>query len=650
MFTRRKFLRHATFVGLTLAALRTGSPSAAAVIAPNDSPAAPRALSHRRSRMAGHGPRKPGSAAASSILDPLSIPKFTEALIIPPAMPRHSEITLPGGRKADYYEIAVRQFQQQILPAGKPATTVWSFGSAAHPNTFNYPAFTIEAIVDRPVRIKWINDLKDPNTGEFLPHLLPVDQTIHWANPPGPRDGHNMDPTPYRGPVPWVTHVHGAHTHDESDGFTEAWYLPAATNIPAGYFEHGTWYEFFRNQFFRKWGVVWEPGTSLWFHDHALGMTRLNVYAGPAGFYLLRGGSADLPPGVLPGPAPAAATSPARRTTRSRSPSRTARSTPTARCSTRTPRVLRGLAAGTAADPVRARPGVRRAERRRADLEPRVLRQHDDGERPHLAVPRGRAAPLSLPRAERLQLALPHPEARSAGLRFWQIGADLGFLRRPSRSSSCCSRRRSAPTSSSTSRRADRHRIVLLNLAPDEPFGGGVPGVDFAPADPGIDRPRDAVPRRRPYVGDTSTAGVAHAAGTRRRSRTPLVRAVSLNEEDSRTVRIVNRGGDGRAARCATIPRRALRPGRRAARHAHGDHGARAAEVDRPDHRDPASTTTESGTSTTSRWTPTRSTCTSWAVRGGGARSAWTGTSAGPEPWETGPKDTVIAYPGRDHA
>jgi bilirubin oxidase len=63
--------------------------------------------------------------------------------------------------------------------------------------------------------------------------------------------------------------------------------------------------------------VDWEPGTAvfqypnqqrptaLWYHDHVLGMTRLNVYAGPAGFYLLRGGNQDLPAGVLPGPAPA---------------------------------------------------------------------------------------------------------------------------------------------------------------------------------------------------------------------------------------------------------------------------------------------------------------------------------------------------------
>jgi spore coat protein A len=42
----------------------------------------------------------------------------------------------------------------------------------------------------------------------------------------------------------------------------------------------------------------------MWFHSHELGMTRLNIYAGLSGFYLLRGGPADLPPGVLPGPAP----------------------------------------------------------------------------------------------------------------------------------------------------------------------------------------------------------------------------------------------------------------------------------------------------------------------------------------------------------
>jgi bilirubin oxidase len=198
---------------------------------------------------------------------------------------------------------------------------VWSYGSVNHPGTFNYPAFTIEADFQLPVRVKWINDLKD-SSGNYLPHLLPVDQTLHWANPPGGNDGRDMRPTfgstpaRYIGPVPIVTHLHGGHNAQESDGYAEAWFLPAANNIPGGFATEGTWYDFFRSEFQKKFGVAWETGTAtfqyendqragtFWYHDHTLGMTRLNVYAGPAGFYLLRRGPGDLPTPVLPGPAP----------------------------------------------------------------------------------------------------------------------------------------------------------------------------------------------------------------------------------------------------------------------------------------------------------------------------------------------------------
>jgi FtsP/CotA-like multicopper oxidase with cupredoxin domain len=103
-----------------------------------------------------------------------------------------------------------------------------------------------------------------------------------------------------------VTHVHGAHTSDESDGYAEAWYLPVANNTSADFAKVGTWYETFRRQFLDEQGVDWQPGSAtfqypndqaaatIWYHDHVLGMTRLNVYAGPAGFYLLRGGPFDL--------------------------------------------------------------------------------------------------------------------------------------------------------------------------------------------------------------------------------------------------------------------------------------------------------------------------------------------------------------------
>jgi spore coat protein A, manganese oxidase len=272
----------------------------------------------------------PGASAQAlpgGSLNPKSIPQFVEPLTIPGVMAPSSST-----KKLDYYEIAVRQFQQQILPAQDfqgipkqpfPKTTVWSYGTVDPEGAFNYPAFSIEAKAGKPVRVKWINQLVDAN-GNYLPHLLPVDQTLHWANPPGPRDSMgNMDPTPYTGPVPVVVHLHGAHVDPDSDGYPEAWWLPAAGNIDCkdeidypktsdtadDFYCHGS-----------KYGQV--PGardvlgqalyeyrndqraTALWFHDHSLGMTRTNVYAGPAGFYFIRGGASDLPsggPGELPG-------------------------------------------------------------------------------------------------------------------------------------------------------------------------------------------------------------------------------------------------------------------------------------------------------------------------------------------------------------
>ncbi len=258
-------------------------------------------------------------ALPGGTLDPWLIPKYATPLVIPPAMPRTGKIVQRMGRNIDYYEIAVRQFRQAILPAGLPMTTVWGYGSAHHPGTFNYPSFSLEAKWETPVRVNWINGLVDAN-GNYLPHLLAVDPTLHWANPPGPRDARprfKKTPGPYRGPVPLVTHVHGAHSTEESDGYAEAWYLPVANDIPAGFFKTGTRYDPFKTKFESLWQQPWDPGSAvfqyandqraatLWYHDHTLGMTRLNVYAGPAGFYLLRGGPSDLPAGVLPGPAPA---------------------------------------------------------------------------------------------------------------------------------------------------------------------------------------------------------------------------------------------------------------------------------------------------------------------------------------------------------
>ena len=291
--------------------------------------------------------RSPGMSAPEALaqipgdtLDPTSIPKYQTAMLIPPVMPRAGTITMPGGKPADYYEISMQQFDEQILPPGPPtnlpATTVWGYGAVSSASKrglllHHAPSLTIEAMWKRPVRVKWINELVD-SSGHYLSHLLPVDPTLHWANPPGGTAGRDMRPTftetpgPYTGPVPIVTHLHGSvGVGDESDGYAEAWYLPAANNIPAGYATKGTWYDFFAGKASSKFGVTWGPGfaifqypnnqraSTLWYHDHSLGMTRLNVYAGPAGFFLVRGGpegdkavldSRTNTTAVLPSPAP----------------------------------------------------------------------------------------------------------------------------------------------------------------------------------------------------------------------------------------------------------------------------------------------------------------------------------------------------------
>ena len=316
-------------------------------------------------------------------LDPGSVPKYITPLLIPPVMPKAGTIVQRGGKNIDYYEISMRQISQQILPAGLPTTTVWGYGAVTSASKnglliHNAPSLTIEAKWNAPVRIKWINDLLDAD-GNYLPHLLPVDPTLHWANPTngsqpeqygaGPRDSDPSmairmillyTPGPYTGPVPMVTHVHGmAGVGDESDGYAEAWYLPAANNIPADYATEGTWYNFFEGKAATNYGVTWGPGyavfqypnsqraSTIWYHDHTLGMTRLNVYAGPAGFWIIRGGPAG-DGAVLDSQTGSWRYSPdlhrkrttssrrTRPTTRSRSSSRTARSTPMARCSTPT--------------------------------------------------------------------------------------------------------------------------------------------------------------------------------------------------------------------------------------------------------------------------------------------------------------------------
>ena len=466
--------------------------------------------------------RLPGLSAPAALaqvpggsLDPTTVPKFRTALLIPPVMPRAGTIAERGGKNVDYYEISMKQFAQQILPEVFPATTVWGYGAVSSEGKrglllHNAPSLTIEARWEKPVRVKWINELVDAS-GSYLPHLLPVDPTLHWANPPGGAAGRDSRPDytgqptpgPYTGPVPIVTHVHGAvGVGDESDGYTEAWYLPAANDIPAGYAAEGTWYEFFAAKAAAAFGVAWGPGfatfqypnedraSTNWYHDHALGMTRLNVYAGPAGFFLIRGGPDDTVldsrtgrPASLPGPAP--------RENDRFPPNKRYREIAIALQD----RSFNADGSLFYPDSRVFFDGIVHGYIPEGEFSP-IWNPEFFGNTimvngntwPYLTVERRRYRFRFLNGCQSRFLILDF--GGIPGVEVWQIGNEGGFLATPVNLTADHGNRLLMALAERADVIVDFTAVpvgdhVLANVGPDEPFGGGVPGDDFEVADPG---------------------------------------------------------------------------------------------------------------------------------------------------------------------
>jgi FtsP/CotA-like multicopper oxidase with cupredoxin domain len=217
-------------------------------------------------------------------LDPNSIPKYVNELVVPPIYePTEVKDSLNCKVKSHDYQVTISQFTQQILPVGFPETTVWGYGSQVRdsetgeiiPDFRSTPGPTFEAIRHIPINVQWINNLTEPNP-------LAVDPTIHWANPNDiemPMPPFFTFPPGYplaQSPVPIVTHLHGGETEPSSDGYPEAWFTSEEAIKGPDFIK--SLYHYNNDQ---------DP-TTLWYHDHALGVTRLNVYMGLAGFYLLR--------------------------------------------------------------------------------------------------------------------------------------------------------------------------------------------------------------------------------------------------------------------------------------------------------------------------------------------------------------------------
>ena len=215
-------------------------------------------------------------------LDPKRIPKFVNQLVIPPVyMPTILRQPISGEVIGHAYKIEASEFQQQILPPGFGTTKVFGYsGMIQDPYTGravyykSAPGSTFEAIRGIPVHVQWINNI----TG---PHFLPVDPTLDWANPNSmsvPLPPFPSFPPGFplaQQPVPIVPHLHGGEHPSYFDDYPDAWFTA----------DGRTGMAFITNTY--TFPNVQQP-TALWYHDHTMGMTRLNNYAGLTGFYLLR--------------------------------------------------------------------------------------------------------------------------------------------------------------------------------------------------------------------------------------------------------------------------------------------------------------------------------------------------------------------------
>jgi spore coat protein A, manganese oxidase len=240
-----------------------------------------------------------GSETDAPTLNASGIPKFETELTGPPP------VFVPDSTgDADSYTITMTESTQSILPTPFPRTTVWAYAgnamdlvSGEEQYLSASPSASFEAVRGMPIRVEWNNSIEN--------HLFPVDPTLHRADPndmgmlyceDGVRDGEEMMGTPIsctqpyppgytfaQQPVPLVTHLHGGEVRSTSDGNPDAWWTADGVHGKAYSTEEPTT----QNAAVFSYPNEQQPAT-LWYHDHALGITRLNVMSGLAGFYLLR--------------------------------------------------------------------------------------------------------------------------------------------------------------------------------------------------------------------------------------------------------------------------------------------------------------------------------------------------------------------------
>ena len=207
--------------------------------------------------------------AAAGLSDPAMQPKFANP--VPNAL--HPSFKFRGRKRNRVHVVDVlpgAAMTGLVGPDGAPVSTpIFGYGQRG---TATWPGMTFEVEADTgPIEVTWRNELVDAS-GAPLDHLLPVDTSLHWAYS---LHGYEQYDIPSDG-VPIVVHLHGGHTDAVYDGNPEYFFSPRWQVRGPRWVDRTYTY---RND---------QPAGTLWYHDHALGITRLNVYAGMAGFWIVR--------------------------------------------------------------------------------------------------------------------------------------------------------------------------------------------------------------------------------------------------------------------------------------------------------------------------------------------------------------------------
>jgi FtsP/CotA-like multicopper oxidase with cupredoxin domain len=203
--------------------------------------------------IAGILPQISNSMAARSAPSSPALDKFVQSLPVP-------EVRKPDGTKdgAESYRITREEFTQNLHP-DLPKTTLWGFDGA-------YPGPLIEAQRGKPLMVRFDNE------GLPTDHLFEIDERIPGTTAENHPVYEKDSPVP---DVRTVTHFHGLKVASENDGQSLMWTSPEGVVGPG---------------FANKWQSLPmnQSRTTSTYHDHTLGIVRLNAYAGLLGMYTIR--------------------------------------------------------------------------------------------------------------------------------------------------------------------------------------------------------------------------------------------------------------------------------------------------------------------------------------------------------------------------